>query len=108
MTSDRVAAHVAAFNDAVRSGAWAEFSGRFADDAELVFEGVPAGPFRGRADIAAAYVAQPPSDTLRVLDATTDGDTDVVRFSWDEGGTGTMRLTWADGSVSRLVVSFDG
>lgn len=49
-------AHVAAFNDAVRSGSWAAFAGRFAVDATLTFVGPPVGPFVGRAAILAAYL----------------------------------------------------
>jgi hypothetical protein len=106
--SERVAAHVAAFNDTVATGAWESFSQRFTDDATLAFEGVPVGPFTGRPAIAAAYAAQPPTDTMTVTDVETDGDHDVARFAWSAGGTGTMRLTWRAGAVAALTVSFDG
>ncbi len=106
--SERVAAHVAAFNETVASGEWVRFSERFSDDATLAFEGVPVGPFTGRSAIAAAYAAQPPTDTMSVTDVETEGDHDVARFAWTEGGTGTMRLTWRDGGVAALTVSFDG
>jgi hypothetical protein len=42
--SERAAKHVAAFNDSVRSGAWADFAGRFAPDATMRFVGIPADP----------------------------------------------------------------
>ena len=106
--SERVAAHVAAFNEAVASGEWEQFSQRFADDATLAFAGVPVGPFTGRPAIAAAYAEQPPTDTMTVTDVETDGDHDVARFAWSAGGTGTMRLTWGAGAVASLTVSFDG
>lgn len=107
MSSDRVESHVAAFNGAVRSGDWAWFAERFASDAELDFEGVPVGPFRGREAVAAAYAALPPTDMMRVLDVESDGESDVARFAWDAGGTGTMRLAWEGDRVRSLVVSFD-
>jgi steroid delta-isomerase len=105
-----VDAHLVAFNAAVRRGDWSAFADRFADDAELVFVAVPIGPFRGRAAIEAAYLANPPDDTLtRVAEPEPDGDEQVVRFRWDRtGDTGTMRFVWApDRRVGRLVVSFD-
>ncbi|HEX6150891.1 nuclear transport factor 2 family protein [Nocardioides sp.] len=105
--SGRVTAHVQAFNDTVGSGAWGEFSERFTDDATLAFEGVPVGPFSGRSAISAAYVAQPPTDTMTVTDVKTDGARDTVRFRWSAGGTGTMCLTWDGDLVEQLVVSFD-
>ncbi len=106
--NQRVAAHVAAFNETVASGEWEAFSERFADDATLAFEDVPAGPFAGRPAIAAAYAAQPPTDTMTLTGVETDGDRDVARFAWSAGGTGTMRLTWRAGAVASLTVSFDG
>ena len=105
--SERVAAHVAAFNETVGTGAWQSFSERFATDATLTFVGVPVGPFAGRQAIAAAYAAQPPTDTMAVTGVETDGDDDVARFAWSAGGTGTMRLTWRAGAVAALTVAFD-
>ena len=106
--SERVAAHVAAFNETVTTGAWESFSQRFTDDATLAFEGVPVGPFTGRPAIAAAYAAQPPTDTMTVTHVETDGDHDLARFTWSAGGAGTMRLTWRGGAIAALTVSFDG
>lgn len=51
---DRIEAHVALFNAAVRSGDWSAFVATFAPDATMGFVGVPAGPFRGRDAIAQA------------------------------------------------------
>jgi hypothetical protein len=64
-------AHVSSFNRAVQSGDYTEMLSRFADDAELVFEGVPAGPFRGRDAIARAYAEQPPDDTVSCSRSST-------------------------------------
>jgi hypothetical protein len=105
--SERAARHVAAFNDSVRSGDWADFATRFTPDATMRFAGVPAGPFTGREAIAAGYAAQPPSETLTVTRAASSGDMDELRFAWDTGGgTGTMTLRWSGALISELTVSF--
>lgn len=57
---DRVDAHVALFNAAVRNNDWSAFVATFAADAILGFVGVPAGPFRGRDAIAQAYATNHP------------------------------------------------
>lgn len=103
MTS-RVAEHVEAFNQAVGSGDWDTFAERFVATARMAFVGVPAGPFEGRAAIAAAYKADPPGETLTVL----ADDDPVVRFKWASGDTGTMEFSWtADGLIQSLTVTFD-
>ena len=100
--------HVRRFNAAVRTGDYSPLVELFADDAELAFEGVPAGPFHGRDEIAAAYATQPPDDELDVVDVTEEPDGVLLeRFAWRGGGTGVMRLTVRDGRIGRLVVSFD-
>jgi len=122
-TDDRVAEHVAAFNEAVRSGDWRSFVTRFDENAQMYFTGVPFGPVKGREAIAESYRKQPPTDTLIVVDSrieddvdqrtraahpTVNNDVDVVRFRWSAGGTGTMRLTWNGSLVAVLEISFDG
>jgi steroid Delta-isomerase len=107
-TSERVDAHVDAFNHAVRTSDWEGFAARFAPDARMDFVGVPIGPFEGRDEIAGAYRANPPDDAMAVLDAEADGAVDVVRFGWNRAGTGTMRLRWtSEGLVAALSVAFD-
>jgi hypothetical protein len=105
--SQRAAGHVADFNHRVRSGDWAGFADRFTPGATMRFVGVPAGPFAGREAIAAAYAAQPPSDTLTVSRAVSSGDVDQVWYSWDSGGTGSMTLRWREGLVAELTITFD-
>jgi steroid delta-isomerase len=104
--SQRAASHVAAFNSSVKSGDWTSFADRFTFDATMRFTGVPAGPYHGRDAILAAYVSQPPSDTLTVTRAVSSGDADELWFAWDAGGTGTMTLRWHDGLVAELTVVF--
>jgi steroid delta-isomerase len=102
--------HVKRFNAAVRSGDFAPMLENFADHAEMVFEGVPVGPFIGRDAIAEAYREQPPDDELDVLDVRRDGDTIVAGYAWrrdPDVRAGELRLTAEDGRISRLVVTFD-
>lgn len=102
--------HVELFNAGVRSRDFGPMLEHFTDDAELVFEGVPVGPFTGRDAIAAAYAAQPPEDQLDVLGVERDGETIVVPYSWhrDAGRrSGRMVFTMRDGRISRLVVAFE-
>jgi hypothetical protein len=99
--------HVGLFNDAVRNGDFDELVKGFAEDAVMRFDGVPVGPFRGRAAIGRAYATQPPMDTMALMSYEAEGD-DAVRaaFEWDAGGSGQMFLRWADGEVVELVISF--
>ena len=103
--------HVRRFNEGVRSGDFGPMLAAFADDAELRFEGVPAGPFQGREAIAAAYREQPPDDEIEVLGAEERDDGVVVaRYAWMRDGgkqAGELHLTPRDGEIARLVVTFE-
>jgi steroid Delta-isomerase len=94
--------HVERFNRGVRTGDFAEMVSFFAEDAELVFEGIPVGPFHGRESISEAYAAQPPDDEIVLLDA--DGT-----YSWSkEPGVpaGQMFLTEHEGQIAKLVIRY--
>jgi steroid Delta-isomerase len=102
--------HVDRFNQAVRTGDWEPMVEHFTDDAELRFEGVPAGPFEGRDAIAQAYREQPPDDEVRILDADQVGDETIADYAWavdPERRAGEMRLAERDGRIARLVVTFE-
>ncbi len=103
--------HLATFNEAVESGDFGALVELFAPDARLVFAGLPLGPFDGRAAIAAAYAAQPPSDTMTVLERELDEDGTIVQqFSWSADAgvrSGEMRLRVENDQIEQLVVSFD-
>jgi steroid delta-isomerase len=103
----RANAHVDRFNAAQASGDWSAFAHVFAHDARMSFAGVPVGPFEGRAAIADAYRSSPPTDTMRVIDATEHEDSDSIRFAWTRGGTGTMTIRWVGDLVGDLLVTFD-
>ena len=102
--------HIERFNEAVRSGDYAPMLAAFASDAEMAFEGVPAGPFVGRDAIAAAYEAQPPTDEVRLLGPARDEDGVIVAdYAWAAQGVraGRLLLSARDGLITRLVVTFE-
>jgi hypothetical protein len=101
--------HVARFNEGVRSGDWEPMLAPFADDAELHFENVPAGPFVGLDEIRRGYVEQPPDDQIQLLGIQDDeqGRRVTAAFAWARGGTGRLVLDHDRGAITRLVVIFD-
>jgi steroid delta-isomerase len=102
--------HVRLFNEGVRSGDFGPMLEQFAGDAELVFRGVPVGPFRGKDAIAAAYREQPPDDEIDVRAVREEGDEIVADYGWRrEAGrrAGELRLAVDGDEIRRLVVSFE-
>jgi hypothetical protein len=102
--------HVARFNAGVRSGDFGPMVDGFTADAELVFEGIPVGPFRGRDAIAAAYRMQPPDDEIDLLDAEQHDEGWVVAsYAWRRRPclpAGTLVLLPRDEQIARLVVRY--
>jgi hypothetical protein len=104
-------AHLASFNHGVRTGDFEPMFARFTDDAELIFEGPPVGPFRGLDAIRAAYAAQPPDDTLTPLGHSIDGDRLIVNYAWDAAPAdlaGIMIIERSGDRIGRLTVRFVG
>ena len=101
--------HVERFNQGVRSGDFTPMVAAFTEDAELHFEGVPAGPYVGRDAIKAAYREQPPDDEIEILGSEERDGVVVARYAWlrDEGRqSGPMLLTPRDDRIQKLVVTF--
>jgi steroid delta-isomerase len=98
-----LAAHVERFNHGVRTGDFGPMVEAFSDDAELVFVGIPVGPFVGREAIGEAYRAQPPDDEIVLL----DGDGSYAWASEPEIPAGQLFLTERDGEIARLVIRYD-
>lgn len=109
--SELLEAHIERFNAAVFTGRFDEMVAHFAEDAVMSFEGVPVGPFFGRAAIAAAYAAQPPDGQLVVLEVLgSSADTIEVSYAWavaPEQRAGTMALERRDDLITRLAVRFE-
>jgi steroid delta-isomerase len=103
-----VAEHVARFNDSVAAGDFAPLVESFAEDATMSFEGVPIGPFAGKAAISEAYRMSPPDDAIDLVEVRESGpDAASVGYVWrsDPAKTGEMRLRWRpDGLVQALDV----
>ena len=102
--------HVARFNAGVRSGDFGPMVDGFTDDAELVFEGIPVGPFRGRAAIAAAYRDQPPDDEIELLDVDQDREGQLIAsYAWAKRPgirAGVLVLLPEEGRIARLVIHY--
>jgi hypothetical protein len=95
--------HVERFNAGVLSGDFGPMVAAFSEDAELVFEGIPVGPFAGREAIAAAYAEQPPDDEIVLL----DGDGTYAWAKEPAVPAGQMLLTERDGEIAGLVIRYD-
>ncbi len=87
----------------MRAGDFGEMVSFFAEDADLIFEGIPIGPFIGRDAIGEAYAAQPPDDEIVLL----DGDGTYAWAKEPEVPVGQMFLTERDGQIARLVIRYD-
>jgi steroid delta-isomerase len=102
--------YIETHNAAVRSGDWEPFSRCFTNDAEVRFEGVPVGPFRGREEIRAAYESRPPDDEVEVRNVREDGDRTTADYGWaaDEGvRAGELRVTREGDLIRELVITFE-
>jgi hypothetical protein len=102
-------AYVADHNIGVRTGHWSRFAAWFTDDAEVRFEGVPVGPFRGRDEIHAAYEGRPPDDEVEIRNVRDAGDRTVAEYRWQgDGGVhaGELRLWWDGARIRELVITF--
>jgi RimJ/RimL family protein N-acetyltransferase len=103
--------YVMVHNECVRTGDWQPLGEWFTEDAELEFDGVPVGPFMGRAQIVAAYETQPPDDEVVVFSTHPDDERVVVSYGWlREPGkvAGRMLVTPAGDRIRKLVVTFEG
>jgi RimJ/RimL family protein N-acetyltransferase len=102
--------YVMVHNQCARTGDWEPLVDWFTEDAKLVFEGVPVGPFEGREAIAAAYRDQPPDDEVVIFAVEEDEGRLVARYGWlREPGkeAGRMFVTPRNGKIERLVVTFE-
>jgi len=102
--------YVMVHNECVRTDDWEPLPDWFAEDAELVFEGVPVGPFHGRDEIVAAYKSQPPDDEVLIFAADENGEEIVARYGWlnePSKEAGRMLVTPRDGKIQKLIVTFE-
>jgi len=102
--------YVMAHNECVRAGDWEPLGPWFAEDAVLVFDGVPVGPFSGREQIAAAYRVRPPDDEVLIFAVEEEDGAVVARYGWlgePAEHAGRMLVTPRDGTIANLVVTFE-
>jgi hypothetical protein len=101
--------HVDRFNQGVRTGDFGPMLEDFTDEAEVIFEGVPVGPFKGRAAIGEAYARRPPDDEIEILEVHAVAGAITVRYAWREepGERGRMIITANGDRIARLVVVFE-
>ena len=103
-------AYVERLNQGVRGDGFEPMAELLAGDAELTFEGIPVGPFHGRAAILEAYRASPPDDTFELLEARDDapGVVEAV-YAWSGrpgSAGGSLRATVRDGRIATLLVRY--
>ena|SRR5579859_3607235 len=106
---DLLRQHVEHFNQGVRTHDFSAMLGQFADDAEMVFVGIPVGPFAGRAEIAAAYAEQPPDDTIVLLESSADDVSAQAAYAWGRQPgelAGRMDLEFDGSSIRRLTITY--
>jgi steroid Delta-isomerase len=109
MNNATLTRYIALFNEGVRTGNFGPMVARFTDDAELVFENIPVGPFHGRDAIAAAYASQPPDDEIVLLEWHTVDGLLVAAYAWaraPEEHAGDMVITTDRDQIARLVVVY--
>ena len=102
--------YVGDHNEGVRTGDWSALAEWFADDAELVFEGVTVGPFVGRDAIVAAYRERPPDDQVLTFRADDADGTVTALYGWlakPNEIAGRMVVTPERDRIRRLIVTFE-
>lgn len=107
-SSDLLEQYVKRHNAARATRAWAPLGELFADDAEMIFAGLPAGPFAGRAAILAAFASRPPVDDLVSLERGGEGDDAWCPYAWaaePARARGALVLREAGGRIARLIVT---
>jgi hypothetical protein len=101
--------HTHLYNYGVRSGNFAPMLQHFKPDAELIFEGIPVGPFKGKPAIEAAYAAQPPSDEIQILNMHEEIGGVAADYAWrnaPEERAGQMIATFEREKLARLIIIY--
>lgn len=109
--TDVLARHIALFNEGIRSGDFGPMAAWFTEDAKLIFENIPVGPFHGRDAITAAYASQPPDDEIVVIATREEHGLIVASYAWrnaPDQHAGEMVVTVNGDRIARLVVVYGG
>ena len=102
--------YIAQLNHGVRSGDFTSMLAELTDDAQLVFEGIPVGPFHGREAIGAVYRLHPPDDEFQLLEVDEDGYGGANgSYAWSERPgvvAGEVHVTVRGGRIARVLVRY--
>lgn len=104
--------HVRLFNDGVRTGNFGPMTSHFLDNAEMYFEGIPVGPFKGRRAIERAYSMQPPDDQIVGLSVKEEPGRNVIiyEYAWSKKPkvrAGELILTARGEMIEKLIVRYE-
>jgi hypothetical protein len=91
--------HLDALNSGVAGNGFDRLGANLTEDCTMRFEGVPVGPFEGRAAVVEAYRQSPPDDGIVVLEAQYDERRAVATYAWS---------ATPDKPAGRLLVDLDG
>ena len=96
--------YVRRHNIGVRSGAYDALAELFAPDAELQFDGIQLGPFRGRDAIVSIFRARGPDDELGLTELRTIPNRATAEFRWKRAGgrAGTAHVQHDGERITRL------
>jgi hypothetical protein len=101
--------YVSRLNAGIDGGGWQAMAELLADDAELAFEGIPVGPFRGRDAVRAAYESAPPDDTFELLEVGGRPGGARAVYAWSrrpEVPGGALEADVDGGRITRLLVHY--
>jgi len=101
--------HTHLFNYGVLSGDFSPMLSHFMPDAELIFEGAPIGPFKGKPAIAEAYAAQPPTDEIEILTVNENLRSLTADYAWrnaPDERAGQMIITFEGEQIERLIIIY--
>ena len=104
--------HVKLFNDGVRTGNFGPMTSHLVDNAEMIFEGIPVGPFKGRRAIEQAYSMQPPDDEIVVLNVREEPGRNVIKceYAWSKKPkirAGDLTLTSRGDMIGKLAMRYE-
>ncbi len=106
--ADLLHAYVSRHNEGVRTGNFHSMLALFHPEAELYFEGLQYGPFRGLGAIAEAFEHHPPRAELRILSSSQENAGAEATYSSEDGPrkvAGSLRIEADSGKIRRLVIS---
>jgi|SRR5215831_13343445 len=104
--------HVKLFNFGVRTRDFGPMISQFSKDAEMYFEGIPVGPFKGRPAISEAYSSRPPDDEIIILSVKwAPGKNEINgEYAWSRNAkvrAGELRIETKRDQIMKLTVRYE-